>query len=181
MSIKMIIATGANFEIGQAGKLPWGYIKEDLQYFKDKTLGCPVIMGNTTFKSLPFKGGLPDRYNLVLTRESLCTYTMGNIKLPSVYVSDTLYKVNLKFIENFIKIRESYTRKEADTWVIGGASVYQQLLPYVDEIHWTTVEDIFPEADTYFDMGFLYEGGWERVSDKYLVENMVSVSVWKRK
>jgi len=166
--IKMIIATGADFEIGQDGKLPWGYIKEDLAYFQEQTSDHIVVMGRKTQDSLPHKGKtLPRRINYVIS-------TKGNGEQM-----DGSYRVTMDALVSCVLGGNSIFNYK-DTWVIGGASVYQQLLPYVDEIHWTTVEDIFPEADTYFDMGFLHEGGWYKDSTKWLVEDSVSVSVWKR-
>jgi len=167
--IKMIIATGANFEIGQDGKLPWGYIKEDMEYFKEKTSDQIIIMGRKTQDSLPHKAKvLPRRINYVVS---------SNGNRPQ---RDGSYKVTM---ESLIKcvIGGNSIFNYKDTWVIGGSSIYQQLLPYVDEIHWTMVEDIFPSADTHFDMGFLYEGGWTKKTDEWLIEGSVSVAVWKRK
>ena len=66
----MIAAVADNGAIGVRGDLPW-HISGDLKYFKQVTLGCPVIMGRTTFESL--RRPLPGRKNIVLTsRESIC-------------------------------------------------------------------------------------------------------------
>ena len=64
MTIKMIVATGENFEIGVDNKLLW-HLPEDMQYFKVQTEYCNVVMGNNTFDSLNLKKGY-------LTEITLC-------------------------------------------------------------------------------------------------------------
>ncbi|AHK11443.1 dihydrofolate reductase [Shewanella sp. phage 1/40] len=168
MTIKMIVATGANFEIGQDGKLPWGYIKEDMQYFQDQTSSHIVVMGRKTQDSLSQKNKtLPRRINYVVSSEGNGSQEDGS------------YRVTMEALVSCVLGGNSIFNYK-DTWIIGGASIYQQLLPYVDEIHWTLVEDSFPEADTYFDMSFLQEGGWE-FDDLIRLNNRAGVSVWKRK
>lgn len=168
MSIKMIIATGANFEIGQGGKLPWGYIKEDMQYFQDHTSSHIVVMGRKTQNSLPQKNKtLPRRINYVVSSEG------GGLQ------DDGSYRLDMETLIRCV-LESSSIFNYKDIWIVGGASIYQQLLPYVDEIHWTLVEDSFPEADTYFDMVFLQEGDWKFDHDIRL-NNRAEVSVWKRK
>ena len=60
----LIVAIADNYGIGVKGDLPW-HISEDLQYFKATTKGYPVIMGRTTYFSLPFRP-LKGRKNIVL-------------------------------------------------------------------------------------------------------------------
>lgn len=167
MAIKLIIATGANYEIGQDGKLPWGYIKEDMKSFSDKTKGDIVVMGRKTYESLPsYPEGLANRDNIVI---STCDRPIG---------VDGVYSYTMERLIHCIKHRYW----DRDIWVIGGASIYQQLLPYVDEIHWTLVEGVFPDADTHFDMRFVRssEVDWE-FDDLTKLNTNTSVSVWKRK
>jgi len=170
MTIKMIIATGANFEIGQDGKLPWGYIKEDMTYFQDQTSNHIVVMGRKTQDSLPNKRKvLPNRINYVVSSK-------GNGEQD-----DGSYKVSMDSLVKSILSGKSIF-SHLDAWVIGGSSIYQQLLPYIDEIHWTLVNEDFPEADTYFDMSFL----WANEKDWYFdnltkLGTTTSVTVWKRK
>ena len=65
MEKNLIVAVADNGAIGRGGQMPW-HLKADLQYFKRITLGCPVIMGRTTFESIGRP--LPGRTNIVLTR-----------------------------------------------------------------------------------------------------------------
>lgn len=65
--IFLILARADNGIIGHENRLPW-YLPADLQHFKQKTMGCPMIMGRKTFDSLP--GLLPGRRHIVLTRDT---------------------------------------------------------------------------------------------------------------
>ena len=63
--IIVIVAVAQNGVIGKDNDIPWR-ISEDFQYFKEQTLGCPCIMGDKTYDSLPIKP-LPGRENIVCT------------------------------------------------------------------------------------------------------------------
>src|SRR5690554_7635804 len=63
----LIVAMSRNRVIGRDNKLPW-YLPGDLKYFKQATLGKPIIMGRKTWESL--KGPLPGRTNIVVTRQA---------------------------------------------------------------------------------------------------------------
>jgi dihydrofolate reductase len=111
-----IVAMSANRVIGREGKLPWHY-PEDLKFFKRTTLGHPILMGRATFDSIGRP--LPGRQNIVLSR------TMA----PR---------------EGVTVIREvselSQVCGEAETvFVIGGARVYEELLPQCDGLYLTYI------------------------------------------
>ena len=63
-NITIIAAIGKNNELGKNNQLIW-YLKEDMKYFKENTIGKHIVMGMNTFKSLPKK--LENRYHIVLT------------------------------------------------------------------------------------------------------------------
>ena len=119
--------------IGMTGKLLW-HIPADMKRFKALTLGHPVIMGRKTFDSIIGYLGkpLPERANLVVTRDP-----------------DYIYEG----AETFTSIEAALERAhELDTDEIhigGGSEIYRQVLPYVDKLYLTLVDDE-PEADTYF-------------------------------
>ena len=66
MQRKIIVSTDENGLIGDKGKLPW-HIPEELIFFKQVTMGNPIIMGRKTWESLP-KKPLPGRFNIVLSK-----------------------------------------------------------------------------------------------------------------
>ena len=65
INLSIIVATARNNVIGKNNQLPW-HLPQDLQYFKSKTTGKPVIMGRKTFESIGRP--LPNRINIVITR-----------------------------------------------------------------------------------------------------------------
>ena len=68
MNMTMIAAVGKNLELGKDNKLIW-HFKEDMSFFKNETMGKPIIMGMKTYDSLP--GLLPGRQHIVLTRRNI--------------------------------------------------------------------------------------------------------------
>lgn len=127
MGISLIAAVGKNREIGLDNKLLWN-IKEDFQWFKQKTAGKMIVMGRNTFLSIG--NALPNRYNIVLSK--LTSFTFPDVKVINS-VSDVL---------NFVKY-------EPEAMIIGGASVYEQFLPYADRIYLTEINREFT-ADSFF-------------------------------
>ena len=119
--MKLIVAVDQNWGIGKDNKL-LVHIPEDLRYFAEKTKGHTVIMGQNTFDSLP-SGALPNRENIVVTFDK--DFTAENIKV----VHD---------LENL----------PDNAFVIGGASIYKQLLPSCDTAYITKIHKAF-DADTF--------------------------------
>ena len=129
--ISMIVAFDENRLIGADNKLPW-HFKEDLQYFKEVTTGHDIFMGRLTFESiLSYRNQpLPNRHHYVATRAAI--YDFDSVTT----VSD---------IESFIK--EYPTNKEL--FIIGGAKIYEQLLPLTDSLYITHVKHSY-EGDAWF-------------------------------
>ena len=169
MKCKMIIATSdsdSNYAIGKDNKL-LTHIPEDLVYFKRVTEGATVIMGNNTFKSLPnMPEGLPNRRNIVISSKPIESEPRSNL----------LY---LSHLNNPLGLIVSSSLFTKDTFVIGGASIYKQMLPFVNEIHHTVIEGSFPDSDTHLDMSFLSEGEWTLYSKEKLCDK-ACVYVWRR-
>ena len=146
MTIKMIICTGLNGEIGYSNDRLAFDCPEDMKYFKEQTTGHNVVMGSKTFESLPFKNGLPDRINHIVTSDPR--------KIPlglSAGDSETMKKV--------LPIYDSIEGK--DTWIIGGASIYEQFLDLVEEVHYTLITEVNDKADIKFDTSFLFNDEWK--------------------
>jgi dihydrofolate reductase len=136
-----VAAMADNRVIGLGNKLPW-HLPEDFKWFKRLTRGTCVVMGRKTFESL--KGPLPHRRNLVLSR------TMD----PA--------QEGVEIARSADEVRE-LTRAEPRVFVIGGAEIYQLLLPWCREFFLTRVhgefegdaflppfESEFPEAEEIF-------------------------------
>lgn len=125
--LSIIVAVADNNAIGKDNKLLW-HLPEDLKQFKKLTENHKIIMGSTTYESLP-RRPLPNRTNIVLSSRK--------IDLPSCIVVSSIQQV--------IDICD----EEVENFVIGGASIYRQFLPFVQKIYLTKVYGSF-EADTYF-------------------------------
>lgn len=128
MSISFIVAIAQNNAIGCENKLLW-HIPNDLKRFKKLTLGHTVIMGRSTYDSLPLKP-LPGRKNIVMTRDMQKEFH-GCITTHSV--------------EETIQMLEA----DKEHFVIGGAQIYEAFMPHVDKLILTIVHKDFV-ADTYF-------------------------------
>ncbi len=130
MALSMIWAMARNRIIGKNNALPW-HLPEDLKHFKNITNGKAVIMGLNTFKSLGKP--LPNRRNIVINYEA----------------------VSLPGCEICLSIEDALSRikSESDAFVIGGASIYRQFLPFAERLYMTYIDhdfegDIcFPEFD----------------------------------
>jgi dihydrofolate reductase len=125
--ISLVVAMARNRVIGRDNTLPWR-LPEDLKHFKAVTLGKPVLMGRKTFESIGKP--LPGRTNLVLTRDRGWK-SEGAVVVHSV--------------------EEALQRSGAASELagIGGAEVFQQLIPLATRIYLTRVEaDV--RGDTFF-------------------------------
>lgn len=126
----LIVAIADDHAIGVKGGLPW-HLSEDLKYFKRTTSGCPVIMGRTTYFSLPFHP-LKGRKNIVLN--------LGGEPIPEACC---VYSFDEAFAE---AEKESAERM----FVMGGASVYKAAINMMDRLFITHVHTTIPEADAFF-------------------------------
>lgn len=114
--MKQIVNVDLNFGIGLNNQL-LVKIPHDLEFFKQQTLNKIVVMGKSTFLSLPKKRPLANRVNIVLTSQLDFNY-------PGVIVAHSL--------EHLFNILKSYNSD--DVYIIGGESIYRQLLPYCDQL-----------------------------------------------
>ena len=127
MNLVIIAAIGKNNELGKDNKLIW-HLPGDLKFFKEKTIGKNIVMGRKTFESLPKM--LPNRHHIVIST--------GNIDNSEVEVYHS--------IEDFLK---DYSCS-GETYVIGGASIYNSLIDYVDVMYLTEINKECLDADSYF-------------------------------
>lgn len=130
MTLRAIWAQARSGAIGAGGGMPW-HLPEDLAYFKRVTLGAPVVMGRRTWESFPPRfRPLPGRENIVVTRDAGYD-APGAVLAPSLEAAVALAG-----------------ESSADPWIIGGASVYAEAMPSVDEL-WVTEIDLDVEADAF--------------------------------
>lgn len=124
----LIVAIADDNAIGVKGGLPW-HLSEDLKYFKATTHGFPVIMGRTTYYSLPFRP-LKGRKNIVLN--------LGGEPIPE---ATCVYS----FEEAFAQAEPA-----EKCFVMGGASVYRAAIGMMDRLYVTHVHTTVPGADAFF-------------------------------
>ena len=127
--LTIIAALAENNAIGYQNNLLY-HLRADLQRFKALTTGHTIIMGRRTFESLP-KGALPNRRNIVLTRQEGLTF-------PNTEV--------------FPSLKEALAAcgKDEDVYIIGGASVYAEAFPLADRLCLTHVHATPEQADVFF-------------------------------
>ena len=141
MDISIIVVVGNNNEIGRNNGLLC-HLPADLKHFKLLTIGHTIVMGRKTFESLP-KGALPDRTNIVLTRNS-------NLSFENCLIYSSLSEI-IDSQKNNDKI-----------FIIGGGEIYRQVLPFANKLYLTKVHATFDDADTFFpEINF---SEWEEVS-----------------
>lgn len=129
--MNLIAAVDRNWGIGNKGKLLVS-IPEDMKFFRQKTTGNVVIMGRSTLQSFPNGLPLKNRTNVVLTRDQ------------SFQVKEA---VIVHSVEEAREKAEQYNTEEV--YVIGGASIYEQMLEYCDTAYITYIDYSY-EADAYF-------------------------------
>ena len=133
---KIIVAHDPNHVIGNGPDIPW-HIKEDFLHFKRTTLGHTLIMGSTTFKSIGKP--LPNRKTIVINQDR-------NFDAMGQEVCTDLNEIINK-----------YKDSEEVVFVVGGASIYRQLIPYVNEMIISVVKKeyegniFFPEYESEFE------------------------------
>lgn len=131
-----------NCLIGADGALPWR-LPDDMKRFRELTWGHPVLMGRRTYESIPERfRPLPGRQNIILTRQQ-------GYEAPGCHVVSSLSEA-IALVDG-----------SEELMVIGGAQLYEQLLPYADRLYLTLVHGEH-EGDTYFPQ--LNQDEWQEVA-----------------
>ena len=134
---KIIVAHAPNRVIGNGAQIPW-HIKEEFQHFKRTTLNHTIIMGSTTFLSIGKP--LPNRHTIVINNNQNFD-TMGE-----------------ELCTDLNEVINKYKDSEEVVFVCGGASIYRQMIPYVNEMIISIVKkdvvgDVyFPEYENDFEV-----------------------------
>ena len=129
--MNLIVAVDKNWAIGCGNKLLVS-IPQDMKFFRETTMGKVVVMGRKTLESFPGGQPLKKRTNIVITRDK-------NYSVKDAIVVHS--------VEEALEELKKYD--EEDIYVIGGESIYRQMLPYCKVAHVTKIDHAY-EADTYF-------------------------------
>ena len=135
--INCIVAVDKNQGIGFEGQLPWPRLKNDMRWFKERTIDSIVIMGRKTWESIGSQP-LPNRINLVLSRKKFDG--------PHCCSNDTDWL--LQYSKIFFPGREIF--------IIGGSAVYTHYLDIVDRFYITEIDAEY-QCDTFFDLTYVKE------------------------
>lgn len=127
--LAMIVAVAQDRVIGRDNQLIW-HLPKDLQYFKKLTKGHVIIMGRHTLESLP--GLLPDREHWVITRSPDYVPPREDVR-----------------VFHSVEAAAKAAALLEQAFVIGGAQIYEQMMPYADRLYVTEVDHHF-DGDVYF-------------------------------
>ena len=130
--IYSILCVDKEFGIGKRNDLLF-HLPKDMAFFREKTKGHAVAMGENTLLSFPGQKPLPKRTNIVLSQDE--THNYEGV-------------VNVHNFQEFLRLIKKHSKE--DVFVIGGASIYHQTLPYVDGVYLTKV-DAIGGAELFFD------------------------------
>jgi dihydrofolate reductase len=139
------VAVAENGVIGKENNLPW-HLPEDLKHFKELTLGKTVLMGRKTYESIVTRLGkpLPGRKNVVITRQT-------DYKVPDGVLIFSNLETAFKELAN------------EDIYVIGGAEIYKQALPYAQKFFLTRVKGKY-QGDAFFPP--VNWSQWEKITEE---------------
>lgn len=142
----IIVCMSRNRAIGYKNRLLY-HIKEDMTRFRELTTGHTIIMGRNTYESLP-NGALPHRRNIVISS------TLSSLPDCEVYPS----------IEAALSVLH-----DKEVFIIGGDSIYRQMLPLATRLYLTIVDASAPQADTFFPE--IAPKDWQEVEKEMRNEN----------
>ncbi len=107
-------------------------IPADQKLFRQETMGRIIVLGHRTLQTFPQGMPLAGRKNIVLSRDP-------DLKIKGATVVHS--------VEELLEVLKPY--RTQDVYVVGGESIYRQLLPYCDTAHLTMVDHVY-EADAHF-------------------------------
>ena len=143
--MELIVAVYDDWGIGRDGTQPIA-LSTDRKFFRETTRGAMVIAGRRTIADFPGQKPLPGRVNVALTRSGK--------EIPGFTVCSS--------VEEAAELARTADR----AMVIGGGSIYQQMLPYCDTAYITKVH-VTPESDTFFP-------NLDERNDWYIAETLMS-------
>lgn len=129
--MNLIVAVDSNWAIGNKNQLLIR-IPNDHKHFREETTGKVVVLGRKTLETFPQGLPLKNRINIILSKD------------PNFQVKDAIV---VHSVEELLEELKQYDSE--DVYIIGGESIYRQMLPYCDVAHVTKIDHAY-EADTYF-------------------------------
>ena len=132
--MKMIVIADESWGIGADGDL-LVQLPEDMKFFRETTKGNVIILGRKTLQSFPMSKPLPNRVNIVITRDKNFS-AEGTIVVNSIEDAVKLYNEKYSHLEGF---------------VAGGGTIYRQMLKYCDTALVTKMKMKFPSAQVFID------------------------------
>ena len=143
MKISLIVAMASNRVIGLNGQMPW-HLSADLRRFKQVTMGSPIMMGRKTFDAIGRP--LPGRDNLIISRSP-------DYQQPDCRVFTEIQSA-LRAAEN-----------SSELFVIGGATLYEALLPVADYLYLTLIDKVFVGDTCFPDIDY---AEWREISKEVI-------------
>lgn len=129
--MNLIVAVDNNWAIGNKNELLIR-IPNDMKHFREETTGKVVVLGRKTLETFPQGLPLKNRTNIILSKDK-------NYKVKDAIVVHS--------IEQLLEELKNYP--DENIYIIGGDSVYRQMLPYCDVAHVTKIDHAY-EADAFF-------------------------------
>ncbi|HKX52961.1 MAG TPA: dihydrofolate reductase [Nitrosospira sp.] len=153
--LSVLAAMAQNRVIGHNNAIPWR-LPHDLKHFKELTMGHPIIMGRKTYESIGRL--LPGRTSIIITRQPAYEVP-GALVVRSIGEALSLCsQAKSEEGEQFAAVDECF--------VIGGADIFQQMLPLCDRLYLTEIRGDF-EGDAYFPE-FDRNDWWEVSREKHV-------------
>ena len=139
--ISMICAVANDGVIGNKNQLPWPHLPSDMKWFSKQTKENVVVMGRKTWQSLGSVKPLPNRINVVVSRQT------------QVAGANTVITDNVN--QSILNLQQEYPSR--DIFIIGGAQLYRSTKSIIKNFYITRIYSDYP-GDTYLDIEVLLEG-----------------------
>ncbi len=143
MKISVIVARTLNKVIGKDNAMLW-HLPVDLAWFRENTLGKPVIMGRKTYESIGRL--LPKRPNIILSRSGFA--------IDGAYSATSL--------EQAVELAKNFANSD-EIMILGGGELFKQAMPFADKLYLTEIQANI-EGDTFFEFD---ETQWQQVAEKW--------------
>ena len=133
MALIEIVAADRNWGIGKDGDM-CHHLPEDMAFFRRTTLGGVLLMGRKTLDSFPGGKPLPKRINIVITHQK-------DFEREGCLVVHS--------VEEALSLAQTFAPKPV--FVVGGGTIYRQMLPFCTKAYITKIDTTFEAPDTFID------------------------------